>query len=195
VQSRAWDARLRVRASRTALRRRVIGHLGVRSKGARTNSITAVRAPRSRDPDVCGRYRTAGEYARKEGLCDISHTSGSFPGKAGVSWQSGSFLAKREFPGNWILRGPGGLGGPKTVVGLRLWAPRWSTLDADSCIYLHMASAWLHHGNSSILRVGAREYPSGQGEYDVSRVGFIRKEGHSLNASFSWFPGHLRDVR
>lgn len=44
-------------------------------------------------------------------------------------------------------------------------------------------------------RVGTREYPSEQGEYVLSRVVFIRKEGHSLDASFSQLSGHLRDVR
>ena len=34
-------------------------------------------------------------------------------------------------------------------------------------------------------RVGTREYPSEQGEYVLSRVVFIRKERHSLDASFS----------
>ena len=58
-----------------------------------------------------------------------------------------------------------------------------------------MTSAWIHQGNSSCLRVGACEYPSEQGEYDLSGVGFIRKEGHSLKADFSQFPSHLRDVR
>jgi len=43
-------------------------------------------------------------------------------------------------------------------------------------------------------RVGTREYPSEQGEYVLSRVVFIRKERHSLDASFSQLPGHLRDV-
>src|SRR5665647_106056 len=50
----------------------------------------------------------------------------------------------------------------------------------------HLRSACIHHGNSSILRVGTREYPSEQGEYDLSRIGFIRKEGiRSMRVSHS----------
>jgi hypothetical protein len=40
-----------------------------------------------------------------------------------------------------------------------------------------------------------REYPSEQGEYDFSRVGFIRKEGHPPDAGFSQFSSHLHGLR
>jgi transposase len=56
-------------------------------------------------------------------------------------------------------------------------------------------SPWIHHGSGSLEWVGAREYPSDLGEYDLSRVVFKQIEGHPRDASFSQFPSHLRDVR